>query len=338
MTFDGLRLTLRRGLNSWISGHPVWGSDTGGYARTGVDPPSPTLFTRWAQLSAVSPVFEVGGQGRNATPWVYDAATVARFRAMVILHHELFPYLYVLARRSAATGVPITRPLGFDYPGDERAWQADQQLMIGPDLLAAPVTADRAEADGVAGRPTPVDVYLPAGRWVDLYTGEVLDGGRQVTRMSTLDDFPLFLRQGAAIGFNGRAPDVWSPQWNLDDLDRRDRAGWLYAPGQSRTVADNPYGGRLVASGTARDARLVLAGAPAQTQLVVTGRTAPAAVFVNGRRVAPAGSLDELRAARTGWIWQPGPFGGAVIKLHPRGGSANIRILAQEDLPSSPRR
>jgi alpha-D-xyloside xylohydrolase len=193
--FEGLRLSVRRGMNSWLSGHPVWGTDTGGYTQAG-DPaaPTPTLFVRWAQFSAVSPVFEVGGQGRNATPWLYDDATVARFADAVALHDALVPYLYALTRRASATGEPITRPVGYDYPHDADAWAADQEMMIGSSLLAAPVTADRAEADGTAGQPTPVDVYLPHGQWLDLYTGKIVTGGKHITRESTLDDFPLYLR------------------------------------------------------------------------------------------------------------------------------------------------
>lgn len=194
-SFEGLRLSVRRGLNSWLTGHPVWGTDTGGYANGGNPAaPSSSLFVRWAQFSAVSPVFEVGGQGKNAQPWTYDEDTVRRFHDAARLHQILLPYLYTLAAHAARTGEPITRPLGFDFPRDDQAWAADQHLMIGRHLLAVPVTADRAEADGAAGQPTPVDVYLPAGRWLDLFTGEVISGGQHLVRATTLDEFPLYLR------------------------------------------------------------------------------------------------------------------------------------------------
>jgi hypothetical protein len=97
----------------------------------------------------------------------------------------------------------------------------------GPDLPAAPVTADRAETDGAAGEPTPVDVYLPAGTWVDLYSGQTVTGGRTITRMTRPDEFPLVLRAGTAIGFHDRA----AGGWGTDDLFKSGLAGWIYAPG-----------------------------------------------------------------------------------------------------------
>jgi alpha-D-xyloside xylohydrolase len=139
---------------------------------------------------------EVGGQGKNAQPWTYDEQTVWRLRDAVRLREALLPYLYGLARQAAATGEPITRPLAFDFPDDEQAWNADQHMMVGPNLLAVPVTADRAEADGAAGVPTPVDVYLPTGRWLDVFSGKVLAGGQHLVRDTTLDEFPLYVRLG----------------------------------------------------------------------------------------------------------------------------------------------
>jgi alpha-D-xyloside xylohydrolase len=322
-TYEGLRLSVRRGLNSWLSGHPMWGTDTGGFNGGGAGAPSPTLFTRWAQFSAVSPVYEVGGAGRNATPWLYDDATVARFRDSVLLHYALFPYLYGLARRAARTGEPIARPMAFDHPADEQAWTADQHMMVGPDLLAVPVTADRNETDAAAGQPTPVDVYLPRGRWVDLYTGEVLDGGQHIVRQSTLDEFPLYLRAGAAIGFNQRIDGVWPQPWGLHDLDRRDRAGWTYAPGAGTTVASNPFGGKLVAHSGGNRIHLAVTGAPAETQVVVAVQGTPSQVLVDGRP-APR-SLDGA----VGWTTRPAPFGGVLVKLNPRHGTSTVSITLE---------
>ncbi len=324
-TYDGLRLSVRRGLNSWLSGHPVWGTDTGGFNGGGTGAPSPTLFTRWAQFSAVSPVFEVGGAGRNATPWLYDDKTVARFRDNVLLHYALFPYLYGLAQHSARTGEPIVRPMAYNYPSDENAWSADQHMMIGSDLLAIPATADRNEADAAAGQPTPVDVYLPAGRWIDLFTGTVHEGNQRLVRSSTLDEFPLYLRAGAAIGFNQRIDGVWSQPWNLNDLDRRDRTGWTYAPGSGLTHATSPTGGTFVAHSRYGTTTMLVSNAPSETQVMVASQVKPKQVFIDGRPVAE--TSGQLSEAAVGWTMKPGPFGGLLLKLRPRAGISGVTIV-----------
>ncbi len=140
--------------------------------------PSADVFVRWSQFGAVSPVFEIGGTGLNATPWKLGAAAMNGLRAAAILHYELFPYHYELARRAASTGVPILRPLALQYPTDERSWAADTELLVGPDLLAAPVTRPGSIAD----------VYLPPGRWVDLGTGRVRQGPDRTSQADAARD------------------------------------------------------------------------------------------------------------------------------------------------------
>jgi alpha-glucosidase (family GH31 glycosyl hydrolase) len=330
-TFAGLRAELRYGITESLTGHFAWGSDTGG-----IDPlkpadatnsPTPTLFTRWAQFSAVSPVFEVGGAGLNATPWAYPADTVARFRDAVRLHYELFPYLYGLARQAAATGVPIMRSVGFQYPDDQAAWAQDQEFMVGPDLLAAPVTGDNAEADGAAGRSTPVPVYLPRGRWIDLYAGTVVDGGRTITRPTSLDEFPLYLRAGSSIGFNARTPDVWADGWGPNDLSHPGLSGWMYAPGSSRAAAgDGTSAGAFTAATAHGVVSLHLNRATPRTQVLVLTHARPKRVIVDGRVLPAAAAPANLRAAHEGWTMSDGPFGGVVLKLTPKHGQSSARI------------
>ncbi|MDT7782708.1 MAG: alpha-D-xyloside xylohydrolase [Pseudonocardiales bacterium] len=319
MSFDGLRLSTRRGINSWISGHPVQGSDTGGYRNLGGGP-SESLFVRWSQMSAVSPVFQVGSSGRNSTPWVYDAATFDRFKRAAVLHYELFPYLYAQAVKAHEDGTPITQPMAFQYPKEPAAWTADQQFMVGPDLLAAPVTADRAEADGVAGKPTPVDVWLPRGEWIDLFSGERVTGGRTITRESALDEFPLYLRASSAMPFNFRTPDIWPKAWGVNDLDRKDRAGWLVSPG-----ADGRFGNLQVKS-FGKHMLVTLRDAPAESQLMVPAGVKQ--VVIDGK-VLKASTVEELRQKTTGWAAvssTPGTFGGTVLKLLPRHGSSTVLL------------
>jgi alpha-D-xyloside xylohydrolase len=260
--YVGLQRALVSGLTASMSGFTTWGSDVGGYATPPVD--DAELFVRWAQLGAISPVMEVGGSGPNATPWVLGEPAMDGLRTAAVLHYELFPYLYGLLQARQ----PVLRPLGFGFPGDSGAWKATYEALVGPDLLAAPVT----------GPGTTPFVYLPPGRWVDLYDGATVVGSRSFTRPTPLDEFPLYARAGSVIPFNLRtATRSW---WGLDELTHVGRAGFLVTNG----------------------AKVNLTAQPDDVQLFVPAPRRPARVTLAGKPVA--------------WTWSRGPLPGAVIRLH----------------------
>jgi alpha-D-xyloside xylohydrolase len=95
------------------------------------------------------------------------------------------------------------RGLFHDFPDDPRAWEVDDQFLLGPDVLVAPVLAAGATAR---------DVHLPAGaRWTDAATGEVHEGGRTVRAAAPLDVVPVFLRDGALPHLVGRTTGAVAP-------------------------------------------------------------------------------------------------------------------------------
>jgi alpha-glucosidase (family GH31 glycosyl hydrolase) len=95
------------------------------------------------------------------------------------------PYLARSARAAVAEGGALMRPLFLDHPGDEQVWAHPLQWMLGRSLLVAPVTQEGASS---------VTAYLPAGTWVDAFTGEHVDGGRVVERSTPLDEVPVWVR------------------------------------------------------------------------------------------------------------------------------------------------
>ena len=224
-------------------------------------------------------------------------------------------------------------------------------MMIGPDLLAAPVTADRAEADGEAGRPTPVSVYLPPGRWLSVFGGHVLGGSRTIVVDAQLDEFPIYMRAGSAIGFNARTPDIWTRGWTTDELTSPRLAGWLSAPGGTRrsvgrrnlsalagasvTVGRTAIATPAISSGRATlnastrsgRVRLLVSGAPVQVQILVLTDHAPRAVTVDGFALPHRASIGSLRAAGQGWMMSRGALGGMIVKLSPRNGTATVTIV-----------
>jgi alpha-D-xyloside xylohydrolase len=271
----------------------------------------------------VSPIFEVGGIGQNSTFWNYGTSTVNAFRGAAVLHYELFPYLYELARAAHATGVPILRPLALEYPNDPAAWAQDLEVLVGHDLLAAPVTsAAPAGSNGTAV----ASVYLPRGSWVDLATGTVDPGGAAFDRTTPLAELPLFLRAGAAIPFAARAPLVWAKAWPTNALQLPQRGGWLYAPAQGSTTTATPELGTLRASASGRSVSLDVRGAPAETQILLATTRIPASVRIGGRTSPRARSAAALRGAADGWTIVRRPFPAIVVKLRPAAGSAHVDL------------
>ena len=99
------------------------------------------------------------------------------------------PYLYSAAVAGRPHRRPMMRALLVDSPDDPAAWTAELEYRLGRDLLVAPVYDPDGERH----------VYLPAGRWVDYWTGEISAGGRHVRVRSPLEQIPLYVRHGALI-------------------------------------------------------------------------------------------------------------------------------------------
>lgn len=183
-TYPGVASSLRGGLSHGLSGVPFWSHDVGGFTGT----PTPDLYARGAQFGALSPLVRFHGT-TSRLPWDFpeDAAEIAV--AALRLRYRLMPYLYSAAVESTRTGVPMMRALLVDFPDDPATWTADLEYLLGPDLLVAPMI----DPDGRR------QVYLPAGDWVDHWTGEVHSGQRYLPVSKPLDQIPLFVRHGALI-------------------------------------------------------------------------------------------------------------------------------------------
>jgi alpha-glucosidase (family GH31 glycosyl hydrolase) len=123
-----------------------------------------------------------------------DASVLTVYRRFTDLRERLVPYLAAQAEESIRRTTPLLRCLMFDWPRDERIWDHPLQYLLGDDLLVAPVTEE-----GVAEW----EVYLPAGDWVDVWTGTPQSGGRTVRRDVPIDIIPVYCRASAWPGLAG---------------------------------------------------------------------------------------------------------------------------------------
>ncbi|MDA1362476.1 hypothetical protein O1R50_22835 [Glycomyces luteolus] len=203
-TWDSLRRQIPAGLNTAMSGIPWWHSDIGGFQ--GGDPADPAyreLMIRWFQYGTFMPVMRLHGDrvpnrpfsahmnsGPNE-PWSYGAQAYAIMADHIRLRERLRSYISELGETAHMTGTPPMRPLFFDHPDDEPAWDITDQYLFGPDLVICPITEPgRRERQ----------VYLPAASdWVDVATGATHAGGQLIDTAAPLERLPVFARAGATI-------------------------------------------------------------------------------------------------------------------------------------------
>lgn len=191
-TWAQLPREVRGALNFAAAGLPYFSSDTGGYF--GMDtslPENRELFLRWLQFSAFLSIMHVHGRDCIKNPWSFGAEYEAYILAYIRLRERLVPYIYSHAARVTRHGGTLVRPLVFDYRTDPNVWTIDDQYMFGDAFLVCPVTNP-----GQRER----EVYLPAGVWVDFWTGEArVSRGERTVAPAPLDKMPVFVRAGAVL-------------------------------------------------------------------------------------------------------------------------------------------
>jgi len=121
-------------------------------------------------------------------PWVQGERLLGMHKSYSRLRSQLLPYIYSWAARSAELGLPLLmRPLQLEFEADPQCRGVMHEYLLGRDLL---VSVYKPE------------VYLPAGSWVDFWTGKVYAGGK--THNIVWPEGKgggLFLREGAIIPF-----------------------------------------------------------------------------------------------------------------------------------------
>ena len=189
-TFAHIQATIRAGLNMSLLGFAHWTVDV--FGLDGVTTPEThRRYAQWALFAPIARYFwrppEVDA---SRLPWAHDEETAASFAAHVELRYRLLPYLYGLAREAYESGLPPMRAMLVEFPHEPAFAACDDQVMLGPDLLLAPVIRP-----GVEQR----DVQLPRGMWHNWWTGEVVAGGGSVAIAAPAGRLPLLVRGGALL-------------------------------------------------------------------------------------------------------------------------------------------
>jgi hypothetical protein len=141
-------------------------------------------------------------------------------------------------------------------------------------------------------------VRFPAGRWVDFWTGDVIEGPLTLAVDAPLERIPLFLRAGTLM------PVQLSGQltWGASMTGNRVSALVVTAPTAMVTAYcwETPTAGATFTAAPTRDGfTLQLAGRPDTRYLLIYGSDI-AKVTVNGD-LLPLLQGDEITACPPGW-------------------------------------
>lgn len=183
-----LKMSIPQLLNLGLSGMPFVGTDIGGFGSN----TTPELLSRWIEASCFAPLFRnhCAKYSRRQEPWQFDTETLDINRKYIRLHYKFLPYLYDLCYEESKTGLPILRPLVMHYEKEVNTWECNDEYLVGEHLLVAPVTDQ-----GVRAR----SIYLPSGVWVDYWTGERIQGGKNILRNVPLDTCPIYVKANSLL-------------------------------------------------------------------------------------------------------------------------------------------
>jgi alpha-glucosidase len=261
--WKSLRYNARQSIGLALSGVSNSGHDVGGFAGPA---PSPELLIRWVQAGVLMPRFSIHSWNDDRTvnePWMYPEALPA-IRRLMALRQTLIPFFYDLLHAYHADYAPMVRPTWFDFGDDAVAWQENDEHLLGPNLLVAPVMEPGVDTRTV--RP-------PASAdWIHVWTGARIAGGTSVTLDAPLDGLPPLLARTGSAMLVDLARGGWRPESYC-------RGVWLFPPREGAfnwsAVEDSGDG-----------------DGPIDTWHV-TGRAEPTRIVVDVRREGPGSWGDS---------------------------------------------
>ncbi|HEX8458103.1 MAG TPA: glycoside hydrolase family 31 protein [Pyrinomonadaceae bacterium] len=326
-SWEHLQLSIAMLTNMSVSGVPFVGADVGGFTGNA----SAELYTRWLQAASLTPFFRshIAAGLQDREPWSFGETHERINRAAIELRYQLLPYIYTLFQEHERNGLPVMRPLWFNYPTDYNTYApalTAEQFLLGNDLLVAPVVVPGATSRAV---------YFPKGdAWIDWWTGARYAGGTTAEIDAPLSRLPLFARAGAIIpvqavvqhtGEMRSAPLSVTVVHGADGAghihqDAGDGYGYRQSAWRSTTVtqtsgARGATGGNVGATGGERVIRFRhvgdFAGARPVSLVEVLGiDERPKRILIDGRE-APSVSFErDARRLRV-----PLPEGGAASEI-----------------------
>lgn len=199
-----LNLKMMPSLN--MCGFLYTGADLGGFGSNATR----DLVLRWLALGVFTPLMRNHAALGTREQECYQFEDIEDFRHVIGVRYRLIPYLYSEFMKAATQDDMYFKPLGFVYPEDRIAVQTEDQLMLGNELMIAPIYTQNA-----TGRV----VYLPEEMMLvkfmpdgSLYQ-EILPKGHHFVEVA-LNEVHLFIRKDKCIPIARAAQSTAQLKWD----------------------------------------------------------------------------------------------------------------------------
>lgn len=180
------------GLN--MAGFMFVGADTGGFGSDTTE----DLMLRWLQYSMFTPLMRNHSAMGTREQELYLFNMVKPMGEMIKIRYALIPYLFDTFMKAIDNDDMMFRPLSFDFTEDKLAKEVEDQLLLGDELMIAPVYKQNATGRYVY---LPEEMMLVRMRSVDDYETEILEKGHHYIN-AEINELAFFIRKGKAIKFN----------------------------------------------------------------------------------------------------------------------------------------
>ncbi len=189
-SWDNLRMNIRQMPSLNMCGFQFCGADTGGFMGN----TNRELLLRWLAFSAFTPLMRDHCAKYFKNQECYRFKGKEDFQSILTLRYRMLPYLYSEYMKAVLNQDMYMKPLAFVYPEDQMAKKVEDQLMVGENLMIAPLVQE-----GQNQR----QVYVPQTMTMVKYDGhdfscqKVEKGNISIT--AELNQAVFFVPEGKAV-------------------------------------------------------------------------------------------------------------------------------------------
>ncbi len=172
-----------------------WSHDIGGHHMGYRDD---DLYMRWIEYSVFSPILRLHSTAREflgKEPWKYRKDVFETTKKYLNLRHKLIPYIFTMDYRTHEDGLALCEPMYYSHPHNNNAYEVPNQYMFGTELMVCPITKPNHKELCMGS----AEAWLPAGRWVDFFTGQAYEGEQRLHLFRDNDTIPVLAKEGAIV-------------------------------------------------------------------------------------------------------------------------------------------